>query len=118
MMLCFFFFSSRRRHTRLQGDWSSDVCSSDLRNRDDYRQIFSAVFSDYFLFDSLIGLSNPRLDAQAHDYLQQLHLDHKVKIKDGVLSTTALSQGPRKRLAPLTAYLEDRSFYLFYRCAS
>src|SRR2546426_1578721 len=32
-MLCFFiffFFSSRRRHTRLQGDWSSDVCSSDL----------------------------------------------------------------------------------------
>src|SRR5256885_4377231 len=28
-----FFFSSRRRHTRLQGDWSSDVCSSDLLNR-------------------------------------------------------------------------------------
>src|SRR5256885_2735530 len=33
-LLRFFFFSSRRRHTRLQGDWSSDVCSSDL-NRDD-----------------------------------------------------------------------------------
>src|SRR5256885_5907295 len=29
-----FFFSSRRRHTRLQGDWSSDVCSSDLRGVD------------------------------------------------------------------------------------
>src|SRR5688500_20298654 len=29
-MVSFFFFSSRRRHTRLQGDWSSDVCSSDL----------------------------------------------------------------------------------------
>src|SRR6266850_6528713 len=28
-----FFFSSRRRHTRLQGDWSSDVCSSDLLPR-------------------------------------------------------------------------------------
>src|SRR2546426_4975300 len=28
--IIFFFFSSRRRHTRLQGDWSSDVCSSDL----------------------------------------------------------------------------------------
>src|SRR5688500_20386009 len=26
----YFFFSSRRRHTRLQGDWSSDVCSSDI----------------------------------------------------------------------------------------
>src|SRR2546426_8720927 len=30
VFLFFFFFSSRRRHTRLQGDWSSDVCSSDL----------------------------------------------------------------------------------------
>src|SRR5256885_7287647 len=35
MYLCLFifFFSSRRRHTRLQGDWSSDVCSSDLEWR-------------------------------------------------------------------------------------
>src|SRR2546426_9517372 len=30
LVFVFFFFSSRRRHTRLQGDWSSDVCSSDL----------------------------------------------------------------------------------------
>src|SRR2546430_10462989 len=28
--MCFFFFSSRRRHTRFDCDWSSDVCSSDL----------------------------------------------------------------------------------------
>src|SRR6266487_6312949 len=33
MSQCFFFFSSRRRHTRWTGDWSSDVCSSDLRTR-------------------------------------------------------------------------------------
>src|SRR5256885_12799849 len=33
----FFFFSSRRRHTRLQGDWSSDVCSSDLTPFGDVR---------------------------------------------------------------------------------
>src|SRR5256885_6342312 len=32
-LFVFFFFSSRRRHTRLQGDWSSDVCSSDLGAR-------------------------------------------------------------------------------------
>src|SRR5438093_11660895 len=32
-MICIFFFSSRRRHTRLVSDWSSDVCSSDLRPR-------------------------------------------------------------------------------------
>src|SRR5207248_6792264 len=30
LFLFFFFFSSRRRHTRSYGDWSSDVCSSDL----------------------------------------------------------------------------------------
>src|SRR5215467_1080522 len=35
MLSRFFFFSSRRRHTRLQGDWSSDVCSSDLELGDD-----------------------------------------------------------------------------------
>src|SRR5439155_7303645 len=32
----FFFFSSRRRHTSWPRDWSSDVCSSDLLNRDDH----------------------------------------------------------------------------------
>src|SRR5437879_9535644 len=32
-VLHFFFFSSRRRHTRYIGDWSSDVCSSDLSGR-------------------------------------------------------------------------------------
>src|SRR5438093_5453584 len=32
VVLFFFFFSSRRRHTRLVSDWSSDVCSSDLRS--------------------------------------------------------------------------------------
>src|SRR5207245_5248766 len=82
------------------------------------RQIVASVVSHYFLYDSLIGLTNPRLDAQAHEYLQQLQLGHKVKIKNGVLSTTALSQGQRKRLALLTAYLEDRSFYLFDEWAS
>src|ERR1022692_5034511 len=33
LIVFFVFFSSRRRHTRLQGDWSSDVCSSDLIGR-------------------------------------------------------------------------------------
>src|SRR5205807_7808329 len=34
-IICCFFFSSRRRHTRLQGDWSSDVCSSDLQSAEE-----------------------------------------------------------------------------------
>src|SRR5688500_19610734 len=38
-----FFFSSRRRHTRLQGDWSSDVCSSDLLDLGSYRTVAIGV---------------------------------------------------------------------------
>src|SRR4029079_10547844 len=87
-------------------------------NRDDFRQIFSAVFSDFYLFESLIGLESSGRDDQAREYLKQLHLSHKVRITNGSLSTTALSQGQRKRLALLTAYLEDRPFYLFDEWAS
>jgi putative pyoverdin transport system ATP-binding/permease protein len=87
-------------------------------NRDDYRQLFSAVFADFYLFDNLLGVPTKELDAQAREYLSLLHLDHKVKVNDGVLSTTLLSQGQRKRLALLNAYLEDRPFYLFDEWAS
>src|SRR5690348_17471282 len=38
IILFIFFFSSRRRHTRWTGDWSSDVCSSDLMARAEARQ--------------------------------------------------------------------------------
>jgi putative ATP-binding cassette transporter len=80
---------------------------------DAYRQLFSTVFSDFFLFEMLLGLDGERLDDQARAYLARLHLDRKVRVQDGALSTTALSQGQRKRLALLTAYLEDRPVYLF-----
>ncbi len=90
----------------------------DDTNRDDYRQLFSAVFADYYLFDNLLGTPSPALDARAQEYLGLLHLEHKVKVKDGVLSTTSLSSGQRKRLALLNAYLEDRPFYLFDEWAS
>src|SRR5690606_39286422 len=40
----FFFFSSRRRHTRFSRDWSSDVCSSDLYS-DEFARTFSLPYS-------------------------------------------------------------------------
>jgi putative pyoverdin transport system ATP-binding/permease protein len=83
------------------------------QNRDDYRQNFSAIFSDYFLFDRLLGLDFQNLGDKVSDYLAQLQLNHKVEINDGNLSTINLSWGQRKRLALLTAYLEDRSIYIF-----
>jgi putative pyoverdin transport system ATP-binding/permease protein len=82
-------------------------------NRDDYRQYFSVVFSDFHLFNNLLGLEKTELDTKAYDYLSLLQLNHKVEVKEGKLSTINLSQGQRKRLALLTAYLEDRSIYLF-----
>jgi putative ATP-binding cassette transporter len=87
-------------------------------NREEYRQIFSTVFSDFFVFETLLGLEHPELDARAKEYLATLNLEQKVRVCDGAFSTTALSQGQRKRLALLTAYLEDRPFYLFDEWAS
>jgi putative ATP-binding cassette transporter len=83
------------------------------QNREWYRQHFSVVFSDFYLFDELWGLENSGLDSKVQEYLKVLQLDHKVKVTNGKFSTTALSQGQRKRLALLTAYLENRPIYLF-----
>lgn len=82
-------------------------------NREWYRQHFSVVFADFHLFDQLLGFNNPAIDHQAQTYLRLLQLDRKVTVQAGKLSTTALSQGQRKRLALLTSYLEDRPIYLF-----
>src|SRR5690606_40795117 len=46
--LLFFFFSSRRRHTRFSRDWSSDVCSSDLLYPLWYKHVFAI---DWFNLD-------------------------------------------------------------------
>ncbi|HEX4966665.1 MAG TPA: cyclic peptide export ABC transporter [Thermoanaerobaculia bacterium] len=85
----------------------------DASNLESYRALFSVVFSDFYLFESLLGLESPNLDDRAREYLTGLQLAHKLQVKDGKLSTLALSQGQRKRLALLTAYLEDRPIYLF-----
>lgn len=82
-------------------------------NRAMYREQFSAVFSDFYLFDKLASSGDEDVDAKAASYLQLLGLEHKVSVKNGVLSTTALSQGQRRRLALLSGYLENRPVYVF-----
>lgn len=81
--------------------------------RDRYRQWFSAVFSDFHLFESLIGVDAAALDARGNALLEKLHLQHKVKVEGGAFSTRDLSQGQRKRLALVAALLEDRPFLVF-----
>jgi putative ATP-binding cassette transporter len=82
-------------------------------DRERYRQHFTAIFSEFHLFDRLLGFEAQTIDQQARVYLQELRLAHKVVIEGGRLSTTDLSRGQRKRLALLTAYLEDRPLYVF-----
>src|SRR2546426_7784525 len=74
MSCLFFFFSSRRRHTRLQGDWSSDVCSSDLEGRDDGRKLREEpqggpVFV-LRIADAATGVEHPK---GRHSRLQCIH---------------------------------------------
>jgi len=100
-------------YTPQTGQIRLDGAAITADNRDWYCRHFSAVFTDFYLFDSLLGLDSPDLDQRAGHYLAQLELDTKVRISDGALSTTALSQGQRKRLALLTAFVEDRAIYIF-----
>lgn len=81
--------------------------------RETYRQLFGAVFADCYLFDTLLGIHETAPDDRVQNYLTHLQLHHKVSVQQGVLSTTALSQGQRKRLVLLAAYLEDRPIYVF-----
>lgn len=82
------------------------------RNRDDYRQLFSAVFFDYFLFDDLV-VPEEAIREKAAGYLSKLEIAHKVRIEGDRFSTTDLSAGQRKRLALIQVYLENRPIIVF-----
>ncbi len=96
-----------RGDVRLAGTIITDA------NREWYREHFSVIFSDFYLFKKLLGHSDSQVHSLAPQYLRLLHLDHKVTVRDRTFSTLDLSQGQRKRLALITAYLEDRSIYVF-----
>lgn len=83
-------------------------------SRSDYRDLFSAVFSDFHLFNRLIGPNEEEgSPALAQKYLETLGLADKIKI-DGLGYSTmkALSYGQQKRLALVCAYMEDRPVYV------
>ena len=82
----------------------------DETNKESYRSLFSAVFADFHIFDRIIGPDPEKHQAAiAQEYLVSLGLAGKIQITRKKLSTTtALSNGQRKRLALLCAYMEDR----------
>jgi putative ATP-binding cassette transporter len=86
----------------------------DVSNSEWHREHFAAIFADFYLFADVLG-ENGQLDGleeRVDHYLQRLGLAHKVQFVDGRLSTTALSQGQRKRLALLLLMMEGREVLL------
>ncbi len=96
-------------YTQQQGQVLCDGKLVEPSQLDDYRQLFAAVFVDYFLFDDLIVADQSALQEAAR-YLHLLELADKVTISEGAFSTTDLSSGQRKRLALIHALLARRPF--------
>src|SRR6266487_4154621 len=102
-MISFFFFSSRRRHTRWTGDWSSDVCSSDLQAA--YGQILTPDALD-FVAALQRELGPTRLELLARRRQRQEAFDAG-ELPDFLPSTEGVRTGDW-RVAPLPADLADR----------
>jgi putative ATP-binding cassette transporter len=82
-------------------------------DRESYRQNFAAVFADAHVFESPLGYCDEESLRRAGELLGRLRLAEKVQVRDGRFSTVELSRGQRKRLALLTAWLEDRPILVF-----
>src|SRR5262249_35030260 len=76
--------------------------------REAFRQLFSVVFADGYLFGDFRGLEGNQIEAKAQAGLERLGLSPQVSVQGRSFSTTDLSQGQRRRLSLLGAYLEDR----------
>lgn len=100
-------------HHPEQGEIKFNGITITQANREAYLQNFSVVFSNFYLFDELFGFDSDKVTNKVIDYMERLHLHHKITLTNGKFSSINLSQGQRKRLALLIAYLEDRPFYVF-----
>lgn len=95
-----------------QGEVRLNGHAVNAQARDDYRQLFTTVFADYYLFDDVVQ-GDQHLPDDANTYLERLEIAHKVSVRDGTFTTTDLSTGQRKRLALINAWLEERPVLVF-----
>lgn len=86
-------------------------------NIQSYRNLFSAIFSDFHLFDKLHGLREGAPE-RVNAVLRLMEISGKTAFVDGRFSTTHLSTGQRKRLALVVSYLEDKPVYVFDEVAA
>jgi putative pyoverdin transport system ATP-binding/permease protein len=97
----------------LSGDIHFDQTRVDGETITAFRQGIAAIYSDYYLFDRVLGPQVPGIQQLVDGYLKALALDGKVSFEDGRFSTLALSDGQKRRLALLVAFIEDAELYLF-----
>lgn len=80
---------------------------------EDYRKLFSAVFTDVWLFDRLLGPEGQQANpALVEKWLAQLQMSHKLELQDGKILNLKLSKGQKKRVAMLLALAEERDIIL------
>ncbi|MEH6785505.1 MAG: multidrug ABC transporter permease/ATP-binding protein [Alcanivorax jadensis] len=97
----------------LQGELRVDGEPVTEDNRVAFRQLFSSVFTDFYLFSRLLrGDGAEVLVDEVDEWLATLGMEHKVRHADGRLSDIRFSQGQRKRLALLMAVMEERDCLL------
>jgi putative ATP-binding cassette transporter len=89
----------------------------DQTNYHNYRELFSIIFTDFHLFEKLYGLR--QIDEQLlKSLLHSMELDQKTQYSDGQFTNLDLSTGQKKRLAFITAILEDKPIYVFDELAA
>ncbi len=100
-----------------QGSIRVDGVEIGPTNIQSYRNLFSAIFSDFYLFEKLHGLKEAAPE-RVEELLRLMEISAKTDFRDGRFTTTSLSTGQRKRLALVVSYLEDKAIYIFDEVAA
>ncbi|MFK5975066.1 MAG: cyclic peptide export ABC transporter [Sulfurovum sp.] len=99
-------------YTPQKGNIYIDDEKIDLYNSQAYRNLFSIILTDFYLFDRFYGLED--IDKKlVNRLLKEMQLNKKTKFIDGRFTNTNLSTGQRKRLALIVSILEDKDIYVF-----
>jgi len=87
-------------------------------NYQQYRNLFTTIFTDFHLFDKLYGVEDPD-PAAVNQLLVNMELPaEKTSYKNGGFTNTKLSSGQKKRLALTSSILEDKEVYIFDEVAA
>lgn len=77
-----------------------------------YRELFTTIFTDFHIFEKLYGLENID-EATVNDLLRRMEISHKTKYVEDKFTNIRLSTGQRKRVAYISAVLEEKQIYVF-----